>query len=115
MEVLVLKADQHVNHVHREGRSRGNVFILTDRGGQYAILCQALPRAARLINNLAEHPFDRVSVPSLYEASQKNAYTKRKWLVERMPLEEAVLAFEDARRRAKFGLVCGDGNTYQLR
>ena len=110
----MLKCGQTVGHVHRDERSRGNAFVLTERDGNYAILCQALPRAARLINNLAEHEFDRVSVPSLYDASLRSGWTKRKWRVEKMPIEKAASAFNDQKSRAKWGLICGDRNTYQV-
>ena len=74
--------------VSNEPRARGHLYVVTDRGGAYALISQSLSKIARAMTRLGLDALDRVSVPTLYEAAQKGYYAKRQWRVQRVPLDQ---------------------------
>ena len=113
MTVQILKAKQRISHVKRQPRSRNRMFLVTDRDGKWAFVAQSLPQIAKLINAMGTHEFDRVSVPSLYEAAHRNAYTKRRWRVQTLTLDETatVNAALDTTEQA---VICGTAYHYTI-
>ena len=62
------------------------------------MLPQRLPSAAAYINSVLRA--DRVNVASLYESANLGRRVHRRWLVRRVPRDDAAAAFEEARRAA---------------
>jgi len=100
--LIALAPNQRVVAMQRERCSRGSVYTVRDRQGQWLLLAQRLSTVAQVINEqIATHEFDMVNASSLYEAKDKRqecGYHKRTWAVDRhASFEETLGAFE--RRR----------------
>ena len=115
-EVVIMHPGSQMRSAGKEPKAHGHVFILHQHGRdeQYCILSQQVARATRVINLLAKgSDFDSVSIASVYDAAQKNAWTKRKWRVERLPLgQPAINRFNELAKTHKQALVCGVSSRY---
>ena len=113
MSVQIIRQGQSLTKINYQPRSRYRVYLVTDRHHKYAFVCQSLPRIARLINGLAKHEFDRVSVPSLYEAAHKNGWHKRLWHVQTLGFDaQALDTINDALANSEHNLICGSAEHY---
>ena len=104
MSVLELRPEQRVTAVEREPHSRGWVYTVGDRHGQLFCASQRLNECARLINqHMGDESHDRVSVGALYESVQKGlALHKRRYIVQKATLDDAVVAIERERKQRKY-------------
>ena len=128
----LIHAGDHWSAATRKDRySKKEVaYVLTDRSGEWTVLCHSIPRLAQWVN---EHlscgdDWDRVSVTGLWEALNKTGgrhggWHKGRFRVRSVPLQESGAAFDDARSRSQNaavvacnlsvlrGVVQGDGQS----
>jgi hypothetical protein len=99
-EVITIQPRQHVT-MRREWKSRAHkgthvAWIVIDKLGVHCCASGKLGLIANFLNSLAREPFDRVTVPGLYEAcvyhndegSRNGGYFKNRWRVKAVPITQ---------------------------
>ena len=105
MPCLLLTASQHLTTIRKDQYAKKAVaYLLTDRSGEWCIMCQSLPLLASWVNhNLSDgNAWDRVTVTGLFENLNKTSgrsggYHKGRFRVRSVPLAQAGEEFQKAR------------------
>ena len=113
---IEVKPSERVGELRREAHGRGNGFVITDTLlCKHVLLVQRLTDAVHFLNAQPEQ--DAVCVASMYEAAN-NSLRKvhRRWVVEKVKLDDAVPLFEQKRKEAgyKHSYVLGQPHRMRL-
>jgi hypothetical protein len=109
-----------LRRVIRERRTRKpGCYLVSCKYGTVLLISQRLPLLASYLNTVAVDRASRVSVPALYQicdcdANRVGGYTKNRWRVRFVPLEEATACFEAARAHFERALILGARQCYQV-
>lgn len=117
---ITVQPTDALRSVCREWHTRKPLcYILEDRYEKYLFLAQRLHVLSSYINTLAPDRASRVSITALHEIAGTSenrvcGWSKHRWRVRTVPLEEAGELFEKERGRFQYALILGQRNCYQI-
>ena len=112
---IEVKPCERVDELHREPHGRGNAFVISDTLLQkHLLLVQKLTDAVQFLNAQPEQ--DAVCIASMYEAANKSTRrVHRRWVVDKVKLDDAVSLFERKRNEAGYERSYVLGQPHRLR
>ena len=119
-ECMTIRPDDALRGVVRERHTRrAGMYMVRDKYGKVIIAAQKLSPIVAHINSMAQDEGSRVSVTALYEivGSSQNrvsGYSKNRWKLDLLSLEEAGEVFERERKGYESALVLGCPRCYQV-
>ena len=103
----------------RDGEHR--VFLCEDRYGRQLLLAQKVTLLAEHLTKIASNQSERISTTSLYNIISNDGcglnggFSKHRYRVKSLPLEQGVQAFESARQSFDSAVVLGSKSCLQTK
>ena len=105
--------DHHVRKQNGEHRA----YICEDRTRNHILLSQKISLLTEHINSIVTDPYERVSVPALYQLThngRNGGYSKLRWKLLPYALDEATAAFEATRSEFQHATLIGSRECFKL-
>ena len=122
LSAIRMKPNERLSAIRKEDHARRNrAYIVEEKGRNTILIGQKLAGLVTAINEIVEDTSDslsdRVSLTRLHQiignsGERVGGWTKHRWRVEQVSIDEAAAAFESARERFANALIVGTRRYY---